>query len=83
VTASSARRSVQATVAANPCTAIAATAGSVMALLTWGGTEVGVDAPGWVAALAAGAVISGALAFPNRGLVGLIRFILFGRATRD
>lgn len=69
----------RATVADNPCASTAATVASTMALVAYGASLAGVSLPMWATALVTGGVISGFLGFSRRGLVGVWRFILYGR----
>ena len=71
---------VKATVQQNPCASVAAVVGSGMALVIWVASVFGLDVPSWAAALIGGAVVSVALAIGSNGIVGLIRYLLYGSA---
>jgi hypothetical protein len=67
------------TVAANPCASTAAAVGSTMALVAYGASFAGVNLPAWSDALITGGATAGFLAFSRGGIMGVWRFILYGR----
>lgn len=69
------------TVAANPCASTAAVLGTVMTLVLYGASLLGAQMPAYIGALIGGGVVSGGLAFSRGGLVGVWRFLLYGRGN--
>jgi hypothetical protein len=72
-------QSAKQSVVNNPCAATAAVVGAGIALVTWLVSVVGIDLPGWVAALVAGGVVSFCLTISAEGLNGIVGFVLYGR----
>jgi hypothetical protein len=72
----------RATVASNPCASTAAVLSTVMTLVLYGASAAGLAMPGYIGAIIGGAVVSSGLAFSRAGIVGIWRFLLYGRGSK-
>lgn len=74
-------QAAKATVAQNPCASTAAVLGTVMTLILYGASAAGLAMPGYIGSIIAGGVVAAGLAFSRAGLIGVWRFILYGRTA--
>ena len=72
-------QAAKATVAANPCASTAAVLGTVITLVLYGASAAGLNMPGYIGSIIGSGVVAGGLAFSRAGIVGVWRFILYGR----
>lgn len=72
-------RAAKATVAQNPCASTAAVLGTAITLILYGASVLGVNMPAYIGSIIGGGIVAGGLAFSRAGLIGVWRFLLYGR----